>query len=228
MIGLFKLTSQLLRRVRATSQNSSSLNKVRAENPSCRLMNASLCNVSMGANVAVLDGAILNQVSIGDYSYISSMSRLVNVNMGNFCSIGPQVQIGMAPHPSQIFVSTYPAFYSDQNIGCPLSFRTDKIFDDSVPLTTIGNDVWICSNAIIPGGIQIGTGAVVAAGSVVVKDVPPYAVVGGNPAQIIRYRFSEEQIEILLASEWWNWPIDKILRNVDSFADMDKFRVIID
>jgi len=80
---------------------------------------------------------------------------------------------------------------------------------------------------IVIGGIQISTGAIVGAGSIVVKDVPPYAVVGGNPAKVIRYRFSEEQIELLMASEWWNWPIEKILQNVDNFSDMEKFKAII-
>jgi len=67
----------------------------------------------------------------------------------------------------------------------------------------------------------------VAAGSVVVKDVPPYAIVGGNPAKVIRFRFSDEQIEILLASEWWNWPIDKISRNLVGFSDIEKFKAIV-
>ena len=93
-----------------------------------------------------------------------------------------------------------------------------------MPKTGIGNDVWIGSNVIIPGGIQIGTGAIVATGSVVVKDVPPYAIVGGNPAKIIRYRFSKEQIDVLLGSEWWNWPIEKIRQQVDEFSDIEKFQ----
>lgn len=162
-----------------------------------------------------------------NFSYVGRDSSLFNVDVGKFCSIGPHVQIGLARHPSRAFVSTYPAFYSNDNEGCPLSFCENKIFDDSVPKTSIGNDVWIGSNVIIPGGIRIGTGTVVAAGSVVVKDVPPYAVVGGNPASVIRFRFSDDQIEILLTSEWWNWPIDKISRNADEFSDIEKFKAIV-
>jgi acetyltransferase-like isoleucine patch superfamily enzyme len=148
---------------------------------------------------------------------------LNNVEVGNFCSIGPYVQIGLGPHPSKTFVSTYPAFYSDHTDGCPLAFRENKIFDDSIPKTFLGNDVWIGANAIIPGGINIGTGAIVAAGAVVVKDVPPYAIVGGNPAKVIRYRFSEDEIQFLLKSEWWNWPIEKIRRHVNDFSDIERF-----
>jgi acetyltransferase-like isoleucine patch superfamily enzyme len=149
-----------------------------------------------------------------------------NVTIGKFCSIAPNVQIGLAPHPSKIYVSTHPIFFSNDNPSCVRIFRDDKIFDDSVPATIIENDVWIGSNVIIPGGIRIGTGCIVAAGSVVVKDVPPYAIVGGNPAQIIRYRFTEEQIKALLDSEWWDWPIDKIRTNLNGFSNFEEFQRI--
>ena len=74
----------------------------------------------------------------------------------------------------------------------------------------IGNDVWIGSNVTILGGITIGHGAIVATGAVVTKDVPPYSVVGGVPAKVIRYRFSEEKIQELLDEKWWEWNDEKI------------------
>lgn len=175
----------------------------------------------------ILEGVILHQVEMKDFCYICRGAVLINVKMGGFCSIGPEVQIGLPRHPSKTFVSTYPAFYSNDNYGCPVKFREDKIFDDLVPKTEIGNDVWIGSNAIILGGIEIGTGAIVAAGAIVVKDVPPYAVVGGNPAQIIRYRFSDAQIEMLLASEWWSWSLERIRENVDAFSDIERFEEML-
>jgi acetyltransferase-like isoleucine patch superfamily enzyme len=223
-INIFRVVGGLLRRVNAASRHSAALNKLRAANPSCTIMSSGLYEVSMGEYVAILSGACLTQVHIGHCSYVSNDSKLVNVSVGNFCSIGPHVQIGLRPHPSRTFVSTYPAFYTDQNTGCPVSFREDKIFDDSAPKTTIGNDVWIGSSAIIPGGIQIGTGAIVAAGAVVVENVPPYSIVGGNPAKIIRYRFLEEQIKLLLSSEWWNRPIEEIRQTIDAFSDIEKFK----
>lgn len=228
MINIFKLVGRLICRINDSIKHSAALNDLRASNPSCVIMSLGLHDVNIGENVAILNDVHLNQVCIGDFSYISNGSILNNVQVGNFCSIGPQIQIGFGPHPSKVFVSTYPAFYTDNNTGCPQSFRKNKIFDDSFPRTIIGNDVWIGSNVIIPGGIQIGSGAIIAAGSVVVKEVPPYAVVGGNPAKIIRYRFSEEQIEVLLEAEWWNWPIEKIIKNVTIFSDIDKFLVGID
>jgi len=224
---LFKLVSGLLRKVGSVYQSYAALERRRTENPGCTIMSRTLYDVHIGEAVAIFDRVYLDRVSIGNFSYVAYDSSLINVEVGSFCSIGQHVQVGLARHPSKVFVSTYPALYSNNNESCPLCFREDKIFDDSVQKTSIGNDVWIGSNAIIPGGIQIGTGAIVAAGSVVVKDVPPYAVVGGNPAKVIRHRFSDEQIEILLASEWWDWPIEKIRRNIDSFSDIDKFNVII-
>ena len=200
--------------------------KLRAENPSCSLLSHHIYDARLGKNVVIHRGTILNRVCMGNFSYVVYHSILLNVDVGSFCSIGPQVQIGLVRHPSSTFVSTYPAFYSHNNEGCLVNFREDKIFDDCVPKTIIGNDVWIGSNVIIPGGIRIGTGAILAVGSVVVQDVPPYAIVGGNPAKVIRYRFSDEQIKLLLESEWWNWSIDKIKRNVGEFSDIDKFKAI--
>jgi acetyltransferase-like isoleucine patch superfamily enzyme len=82
----------------------------------------------------------------------------------------------------------------------------------------IGNDVWIGTSAIILSGVKIGHGAVVAAGSIVTKSVPPYAIVGGNPAKIIKYRLSEEKIEELLEMKWWDWSEEKIKKNIDFFS----------
>lgn len=226
-MSIFNFASRLFMRISTSIHHAARLNKLREQNPTCRIMNASLQAVCLGESAAILDGVYLNQVSLGSFSYVSNNSKVVNTEIGNFCSIGPNVQIGLGPHPSRVFVSTYPAFYTDRNTGCPRSFRNDRIFDDSVPTTSIGNDVWIGANAIIPGGIAIADGAIVAAGSVVVKDIPSYAVVGGNPAQIIRYRFPEDHIALLQASKWWTWPIEKIVRNLDSFSDVERFKAII-
>lgn len=223
MKGFIKLVSGVLHRIAAIRQRKAALERLRADNPDCTIMSSDIYDSSLGKGAAIHDGTILYQVRMGDFSYVSKDSNLNNVEVGKFCSIGPRVQIGLAPHPSRDFVSTYPAFYSNDNDGCPLSLREDKIFDDSVPKTNVASDVWIGYNAIILGGVTIGTGAIVAAGAVVVKDVPPYAVVGGNPAKVIRYRFSEDQIELLLASKWWDWPIEKIRQHLEDFSDIKKF-----
>lgn len=225
MLAYSQLRSAIVR-ARDAARRARAVQLLIRDNPSCRIMSAKLREVSMGRNVAVLSGAILQKVTISDCSYISNGSVIVNVDIGKYCSIGPRVQIGLAPHPSRKFVSTYPAFYTNTNTGCPVSFREDKIFDDSTPKTVLGNDIWIGADAIIPGGIHIGTGAIVAAGAVVVANVPSYAIVGGNPAKVIRYRFSEEQIKLLLDSEWWNWSIEKIRQHLEDFSDIEQFQRI--
>ena len=81
----------------------------------------------------------------------------------------------------------------------------------------LGNDVWVGSHVLINGGVHIGNGACIAAGAVVVKDVPPYAIVGGVPAKIIRYRFPKEVIDRLESIQWWNLPIDILKQNIHLF-----------
>jgi acetyltransferase-like isoleucine patch superfamily enzyme len=202
----------------------SDLRKVRKGNPTCLIQNCRLSEVSLGRYAAVLDGAILHCVTLGDISYVSTNAQLVHVSIGKFCSIGPDVKIGLFPHPTRSFVSTSPAFYSKGNIGCPLPLTEETVFDSSVPETVIGHDVWIGANVIIPGGVTIASGACIAAGAIVVKDVPPYAIVGGNPAALIRYRFSDAEIRMLLESKWWDWPLDELRKNAEMFSDINKFQ----
>lgn len=89
--------------------------------------------------------------------------------------------------------------------------------------TIIGNDVLIMYNAMVLSGVTIGDGAIVGAGAVVTKDVPPYAIVAGNPAKIIKYRFSEEQIKALLKIRWWDWSDNQIKEFEEYFYDIDTF-----
>lgn len=214
----------LIKKWQSRSAYLKQLRKLREANPNCRIQNIHFDKVHLGEYCALLDGASLQSVSLNRYSYISNGARLVNVKIGSFCSIGPHIHIGLGPHPSRNFVSTYPAFYSPSNTGCPQTFRQDRTFDESVPFTEIGNDVWIGSHVIIPGGITIGNGAIIAAGAVVVKNVPPYAIVGGNPAKLIRYRFSEEEISFLQKLCWWEWPKEKLMNHLNDFSDIRELK----
>ena len=92
----------------------------------------------------------------------------------------------------------------------------------------IGNDCWINSNVTFISGVTVGDGAVVLAGAVVTRDVPPYAIVAGVPAKVIKYRFSEKDIEWLLNKKWWNRDADWIRKNWQAFNDMDKLRALLD
>lgn len=164
---------------------------------------------------------IMINSSIGDFSYISDGSVISETKMGKFCSIGPNVRIAPGKHPTHTFVSTHPAIYSNPNY-CLKNFQK-KDYHNPVRNVEIGNDVWICANAIIADGINVGDGAIIAANSVVTCDVKPYTIVGGVPARFIRTRFKEEQILVLNKSKWWNKDIDWIDKNSDIFLNVEDF-----
>jgi acetyltransferase-like isoleucine patch superfamily enzyme len=160
----------------------------------------------------------LHNVRIDQYSYVGYGTSINYCQIGKYCSIGADVKIGLGKHPISR-VSTSPIFYSNKNsLGIKIVEGSDfKEFEE----VKIGNDVWIGSNAIVMGGITIGDGAIIAAGSVVTKNVKPYAIVGGIPAKVIKYRFEEEEICKLLELKWWNWSFEKIKKNKDKFRDLE-------
>ena len=173
-------------------------------------------------------------IIIGDYTYYDDPEDSENFErnvlyhfpfigdkliIGKFCAIAKNVKFIMngANHKISGF-STYP-FYIFGNgwervtpEPSELPFKGD---------TVIGNDVWIGYETVIMPGVKIGDGAIVAAKSVVTKDVKPYTIVGGNPAQVIRQRFSDEIINVLLEIAWWNWEIEKITRNLEKIVGAD-------
>ena len=148
---------------------------------------------------------------IGYYSYLGKKVRIANkeTTVGKYCSIARNVWLGPSQHPVD-FLSTHPVMYLDMPYGPNLPPECRCKFDGEKPPCHIGNDVWIGINSVIMDGVTVGDGAIVASNSVVTKDVPPYAIVGGVPAKLIRYRFSPEIIEALLELRWWDLPIEKI------------------
>jgi acetyltransferase-like isoleucine patch superfamily enzyme len=149
-------------------------------------------------------------VRIGKYSYVNSGMLWGNISIGRFCSIGDNVIIAPVEHPATYF-STYDDFY--KNTGY---YRRDL----PQRRTIIGNDVWIGANVLVKRGVRVEDGAVIAAGAVVVKDVPAYSVVGGAPANVIKYRFDEDQIRKLVQLKWWNLSED-VLKNLP-FDDVEE------
>jgi acetyltransferase-like isoleucine patch superfamily enzyme len=138
---------------------------------------------------------------IGDYVYVSENTIIRNTTIGRFCSIGPGCRIGPTRHPTN-YISTFPAFFSTRK-QCQFTFSDKNYFQEILPCN-IGNDVWIGSDSIVMDGVVIGDGAIIAAGSVVTKNVGVYEIVGGVPAKLIRKRFADNQIEMLLDFKWWD------------------------
>ena len=171
-------------------------------------LGCSIHNVKFGKHVFLGSNVALTNVEIGNHSYINSNTVIRNTNIGKFCSIASNVKIVLGSHPMNL-ISTHPAFYSN-NKGF-ITFADKTMFKEYFPVE-IGNDVWIGEEVMIPGGVRIGDGAVVAARSVVTKDVAPYSVVGGVPAKQIKYRFNEKEIELLLKLRWWEKD-EKWLKN---------------
>jgi virginiamycin A acetyltransferase len=138
--------------------------------------------------------------------------------IGKFCSIAENLQLIARGSHMIDWVTTYP-FQTLWNMDVPL-----HNLPPHSPIT-IGNDVWIAANVKIKQGVTIGDGAILATECFVTKDVPPYAVVGGNPAKIIKYRFTEKQISELLEIKWWNWNDEEIKKIVPSLVsdNIDKF-----
>jgi acetyltransferase-like isoleucine patch superfamily enzyme len=176
------------------------------------------CRVSEWATVGH-DVNLVN-VNVGRYSYISIGSRLANCAIGPFCSIGGNVVVAPGRHPIN-FVSSHPFFYSNEHPQYPpANISVDFLQNETV---TIGADVWIGLNAVILDGMSIGDGAVVAANAVVTSDVPPYAVVAGVPARIVRYRFDEETRVALQRSRWWDRDDQWLAANKSKFMDVQRF-----
>lgn len=149
---------------------------------------------------------------IGDHTYgkprVISWGEGTSLNIGKYCSIGTNVIIFLGSEHRIDWVSTYPfpfLWAEAKSIPGHPSTKGDVV---------IGNDVWIAFGTTILSGVTIGDGAAIGACSVVARDIPPYAIAAGNPAQVIRYRFDEETIRRLLQIKWWHWPDEKVRENI--------------
>ncbi len=159
-------------------------------------------------NSAILHDCTVINSQIGICSYLSPRCHLNNTTVGRYSSIGREAICGLGIHPTE-FVSTSPAFYRKSNVTGLELVECDVPFVEYKRIL-IGNDVWIGARAVVLDGVTIGDGAIVGACAVVTKDVPPFAIVAGVPAKILRYRFSENKIRKLMELQWWDWPPEKI------------------
>jgi acetyltransferase-like isoleucine patch superfamily enzyme len=137
--------------------------------------------------------------------------------IGDYCSIADIVQIFLGGYHRPEWVSMYPfSAFEEWRDDCLVTNHTVGRGD-----VVIGSDVWLGSQCVIMAGARIGHGAVVAARAVVSHDVPPYAIVAGNPARVVKYRFDEATIADLLAIAWWDWPAERVRANLDLLMSGD-------
>ena len=155
----------------------------------------------LGKNTVIKNNSVVFNCSIGDHCYVNYSTFLFNTEIRNYSSVGLNSVVGANEHV--IYGAT----------TC-VNLYDDKLFkqmhEENLNNTIIEEDAWVSANSFVKKGVRVGIGAVVAAGAVVTKDVPPYAIVGGVPAKILKYRFDEETIKRLLDSKWWEKPFEEI------------------
>jgi virginiamycin A acetyltransferase len=178
-------------------------------------------------------------IIVGDYTYYDDFETVENfeknvkyhfdfvgdkLHIGKFCMIASGVEFIMngANHLANA-VSSYPFAIFGDDWAHAMEGKTYPQKGDIV----IGNDVWIGYQATILSGVTVGHGAIIGSKSVVASDVPPYSIVAGNPARIIRKRFDEETIEKLLALAWWDWDLEKITKNVAHLTGNDVSKLLL-
>ena len=160
------------------------------------------------------EGSVIQNTSWGKYSGCNINCFLNRVKIGNYVSIAGGVKAGLGRHRYENFTTYHSPLLYDAKLDDEWNY-TDKEF-----LIKINHDVWIGENVIIQNGITIGTGAVVASGSIVTKSVPPYAIVGGNPAKIIKYRFPEDIRISLMKTNWWDYDMDELAPKVEQLQEL--------
>lgn len=166
-------------------------------------------------NSKIESGTQAINLKMGRHSYSGYDCNFLNVEIKSFCSIASKVIIGGAHHPLE-FVSTSPVFLSHKD-----SLKTKFAKHEYLPVlqTTIGHDVWIGEGVYIKAGITVGDGAVIGTGAVVTRNIPPYAIVAGNPAKLIRMRFDEDTVNAFIKMQWWNLSDAKLIEVAQYFHD---------
>lgn len=183
--------------------------------------NIILGNTTIIGNVTILEGTKFidksicsGDITIGRYTSINGpntfiLSQINSIKIGSFCSIASGVRI-------QEYFHEYrrpTTYYINRHI-LKKDFLKDTFSKGSIH---IEDDVWIGANVVIMSGVKVGRGSIIGAGSIVTKDIPSYSIVGGNPAKVIKKRFSKEIIEELEKSKWWTWTEKKIKQNENFF-----------
>ena len=163
---------------------------------------------------------------MGYGSYICEDCHITG-DIGRFTSIGAEVRTSQGVHPmTEPYATTSPMFYSLKKQSM-VTFAGSQQFDEMRPPVSIGNDCWVGVRVFIAGGVRIGDGAIVLSGAAVTKNVPPYAIVGGVPAKVLRTRYDEATISWLLEKRWWDLPLDWLKENSDLLCDIERLKTVL-
>ncbi len=171
-----------------------------------------LSNSVLDQYVNIAHDASISNSTVGKRTSVGRWAKIINSDIGKYCSISWDVTIGATLHPLDRI--TTHSFTYRQQFG--IVERDDSL---CYKRTQIGNDVWIGCNSVVLPGVTVFDGAVIGAGAVVTKDVPPYAIVAGVPARIIRFRFKSEEIDLLMKLKWWDFSDDVIKNNLYLFRE---------
>ena len=178
-------------------------------------------NSEFGKYVWLGNYSYIYNCKMGDFTYCNDYCMIGDSVIGKFCSIGPGVKIALGKHPTTTHISTHPSTFNNQP-NFVKNFVSQNTFKSNETVT-IGNDVWIGANCLIIDGVDIADGAIVAANSVVDKNVGPFEIVGGTPAKFIKKRFKDTDIETLLNLQWWDKGDEWIQQNIKQFSSVDEF-----
>lgn len=170
-------------------------------------------DINLGEGVVIRNSLLYGNIDINRYVDIAGpgtiiVARVNRVSLGAFTSIGQNVSIQESNHNYNRILNGCIDHLIGEDSGNEFISKGNIV---------IGEDVWIGSNTVILSGVNVGRGSIIGAGSVVTKDIPPYCIVGGNPAKVIRYRFSKKVISQIEQTQWWNWPLEKIKERKNFF-----------
>jgi len=183
---------------------------------------ASIHDSRFGRYTQVGEQTKLNDVTLDDYSYICEFGDAISTDIGKFTNIAAMVRINPGFHPLER-PTQHHFTYRAQQYGLADEDDAEFFAWRRRQRVRIGHDVWIGHGAILMPGIRVGNGAVIGSGSIVTRDVPAYAIVGGNPARPIRQRFNRAIAEEIEAIAWWDWDHERLQESLDDFKDLRRF-----
>jgi phosphonate metabolism protein (transferase hexapeptide repeat family) len=175
-----------------------------------------LTHTTLGVWTEVGDRCTLDNVVMGDYSYCGADCIMQNTEIGKFANIAAHVRLGPTAHPLDRPTLHH---FTYRRVAYGFAETDDQVFFDAraAKVLTIGHDTWFGHGAIVMPGLTVGTGAVIGAGSVVTRSVEPWTIVAGNPARVIRRRFTREVADAMEAIRWWDWSHDELRERLADF-----------